>query len=69
MLMMAVEFIWRISDMSMLKEAATLFRLGARRAPCSGGKMDVVQTRQGPELKMFINNEEIVLTIEKSATN
>ena len=54
--------------MSMLKEAATPFRLGARRAPCSDSKMDV-QTRQGPELKTFINNEEIVLTIEKSATN
>ena len=29
------------------------FRLGTH-APCSGTKMDVVQTRQCPELKMFI---------------
>ena len=29
--------------------------------------MDVVQTRQRPGLKMFINNYEKVLTIEKSA--
>ena len=32
--------------------------------------MDVVQTRQCPEQKMFINTQEKVLTIEKSvATN
>ena len=39
------------------------FRLGARaRARCSGTKMDVVQTRQCPDQKVFI-------TIKKSATN
>ena len=38
-------------------------------APCSGTKMDFLQTRQCPQLKMFINNEEKVLTIVKSATN
>ena len=34
-----------------------LFRLGTRaRARSSATKMDVVHTRQCPELKMFINN-------------
>ena len=34
-----------------------LFRLGALAcARCPGTKMDVVQTCQFPELKMFINN-------------
>ena len=35
----------------------------------AGTKMDVVQSHQCPELKMFISNLEKVLTIEKSATN
>ena len=34
-----------------------LFRLAAlTRVPCSGTKMDVVETRQCPELIMFIDN-------------
>ena len=40
------------------------------QAPCPDTKMDVVQTRQYSELKMFIKkNSENVLTIEKSAAN
>ena len=35
----------------------------------SGTKMDVVQTPQCPELKMFTNDWENVLTIEIPATN
>ena len=31
--------------------------------------MDVVQTHQCRQLKMFVNNYEKVLAIEKSATN
>ena len=47
------------------------FRIGPRaRAPCLGTKIDVVQTHQFPELKMFVNNLEKALTIhEKSVTN
>ena len=46
-----------------------LFSLGAlSRVPCSGTKMDVVQTRQCPELIMFIDNQGNVLNIEKSTT-
>ena len=42
------------------------FRLHAcARAPWSGTKMEVVQTRQFPELKVFINNCEKVFTIDK----
>ena len=50
--------------------ATTPFRCGARAwAWCSGTETDIVQTRQCPELKLFISNLEKVLTIEKSAAN
>ena len=52
------------------RRTKALFRLGAfARVPCSGTKMDVVQTRQCPELIMFIDNQGNVLNIEKSTTN
>ena len=35
---------------------------------CLGTKMDVVQARQCPELKVFVNNWEKVLTVEESGT-
>ena len=39
------------------------FRLGAQsRAPCSGTKMDIVQTRQCHELKLYINNKALAKT-------